>query len=216
MPEPGSKAYEVRRRGLRDQLDQQGIPDSNATQAANEQLQGGRRTGSAANATDRVVGPAGETGGGGDPGAVMPLRTSAFKDHGMIPDRYSKDGDDVPPPLEWSDVPDGTVELVLLCEDPDAPNATFLHWLVAGIDPGTTSISESAPAGATAWRNDFGDEGYGGPQPPVGDEPHRYFFRLYALREPLDLPVGTPLEDVKGALAERKLATGTVVGRFAR
>lgn len=216
MPEPGSKAYEVRRRELRDQLDQQGIPDGNATQAANEQLQGGRRTGSAANATDRVAGPAGETGGGGHPGAVIPLRSPAFNDHAMIPHRYSKDGDDVPPTLEWSDVPEGTVELALLCEDPDAPSGTWLHWLVTGIDPQTTSISEQVPPGAVEWRNDYGEEGYGGPQPPVGDEPHRYFFRLYALRERLDVAVGTPLDQVKASLEQRSVATGTLTGRFAR
>lgn len=164
----------------------------------------------------RGYGPAGETGGGGDAGNVIQLHTSAFNDHGMIPARYSKDGDDIPPPLEWSGVPDGTVELVVLCEDPDAPNGTWLHWLVTGLGADTTSISESNPAGATVWRNDFGDEAYGGPQPPVGDEAHRYFFRVYALREPFDLPVGTALDQVKDALEARKLASGTVVGLFAR
>jgi Raf kinase inhibitor-like YbhB/YbcL family protein len=147
---------------------------------------------------------------------IIELRTSAFSDHDLIPARYSRDGDDVPPALEWSGVPDGTAELVLLCEDPDAPNGTWLHWLLTGIDPSTTSVSDSVPAGATAWRNDYGDEGYGGPQPPVGDDAHRYFFRLYALSEPFDLPVGSALAEVKQALESRTLASGTVVGLFAR
>jgi Raf kinase inhibitor-like YbhB/YbcL family protein len=217
MPEPGSHAYDVRRRELRDQYDQQGVPDKNATQAANEELQGGARTGSRASSTDRVDGPLGERGGGGqNPGAGIALRTSAFSDHDMIPARYSKDGDNVPPVLEWSGVPDGTVELVLLCEDPDAPGGTYLHWLVTGIDPSATAISESEPAGATAWTNGYGERGYGGPQPPVGDDAHRYFFRLYALGSPFDLPVGTGLDEVKSSLEDKALAAGTTVGLFAR
>jgi hypothetical protein len=84
-------------------------------------------------------------------------------------------------------VPDGTAELVLLCEDLDAPSRTFVHWLVTGIDPTSTGVAEGqVPAGGREWTNAFGEQGWGGSQPPVGDRPHRYFFSyffsLYALR----------------------------------
>lgn len=216
MPEPGSHAYDVQRRGLRDQYDQQGVPDASATQAANEQLQGGERTGSAAMATERAAGPAGERSGGGDPGPVLELRSSAFSDGDLIPARYSRPGENVPPPLEWSDVPDGTAELALIVEDPDAPRGTFVHWALTGIPPQTRSIEESEPAGVSVWRNDFGGRGYDGPQPPVGDDPHRYFFRLCALAEPLDIGPEAGVHRLREQLEGRKLAVGTLMGRFAR
>jgi len=80
--------------------------------------------------------------------AGMELRSSAFSDHDFIPRRYARDGENLSPALQWAGVPDGTAEL-LLCEDPDAPSGTFLHWLVAGIDPGATGVGEgeTPPAG---------------------------------------------------------------------
>jgi len=83
--------------------------------------------------------------------AGMELRSSAFSDHDLIPRRYARDGENLSPALQWAGVPDGTAELLLLCEDPDAPSGTFLHWLVAGIDPGATGVGEgeTPPAGAS-------------------------------------------------------------------
>ncbi len=218
MPEPGSHAYDVQRQRLRAQYDHEGTPDKNATVAANEELQGGRATGSARMAADdRVEGPAGERSGGGDPGNVLELRTTAFSDGAPIPGRYAKDGEDVSPALQWSGVPEGTVELVLICEDPDAPNGTWLHWAMTGIDPSTTSVDEGEqPPGATAWRNDYGDEGWGGPQPPVGDEAHRYVFRLYALPEPVGVGPEKGIQALRQAVEAKRTAVGTLVGRFAR
>src|SRR5436189_84636 len=132
--------------------------------------------------TDRAGGPYGEGSGGGEPGAVIDLRSPAFSDGALLPARCSKDGGNVSPALEWSTPPDGTAELVLLCEDPDAPGGTFVHWLVSGIDPGTTTIAEGQePPGSVSWQNGYGETGYGGPQPPIGDDAHRYMFRLIAL-----------------------------------
>ena len=145
------------------------------------------------------------------------LRSPAFSDHTLIPGRFSMDGENASPPLEWSEPPEGTVELALLCEDPDAPSGTFLHWLLTQIDPSRRGVAEGEqPGEATAWKNDFGRNGYGGPRPPIGDEAHRYFFRLYALAEPLDVAPGADLDEVRAALDARKLATGTLVGLFAR
>jgi phosphatidylethanolamine-binding protein (PEBP) family uncharacterized protein len=92
-----------------------------------------------------------------------------------------------------------------------------LHWLVTGIAPGTTSIAEGeVPPGADVWPNDYGDLGYGGPLPPGGDGPHRYIFRLLALGSPLGMSGGADAAEVRAALEDRRLATGTLTGLFAR
>ena len=96
---------------------------------------------------------------------------------------------------------------------PAAPSSTgYLR-----LDPSRRSLGEDEqPPEATAWENDYGERGYGGPKPPVGDDAHRYFFRLFALEAPLDLAPGTDLDEVRDALDARRLATGTLVGLFAR
>jgi Raf kinase inhibitor-like YbhB/YbcL family protein len=145
------------------------------------------------------------------------LKSAAFTDHTVIPHRYAKDGENVSPPLTWSGVPDGTAELALLCEDPDAPSGNFVHWLVTGIDPGSGGVGTGeTPPGGTPRTNGYREQGWGGPQPPVGDAAHRYFFRLYALPEPLSLPDGATAEEVHRAVDERQLASGTIVGLYQR
>jgi Raf kinase inhibitor-like YbhB/YbcL family protein len=147
----------------------------------------------------------------------LQLRSSAFNDHDLMPDRLSKLGGNVSPPLTWSGVPDEAAELVLLVEDPDAGQPPFLHWLVTGIDPRTSEAPEGdVPAGGVQWTNGFGATGWSGPQPPKGDAPHRYFFRLYAVDEPLRLPQTPTAADVHGAASDHELVSGTLVGTFAR
>ena len=150
--------------------------------------------------------------------ATMQLRSPAFNDHAPIPSRYSlAEGDNLSPPLEWSGVPEGTAELAVLCEDPDAPGGTFVHWVLAGLDPSTTGLAEGeTPAGAVEGPNDYGGTGYGGPRPPVGDEAHRYFFRVYAASEPLGLRPGASADDLRRALEGKELAQGTLVGLYQR
>ena len=144
------------------------------------------------------------------------MRSSAFRDNDAMPDRLTQSGEDSSPQLSWSGVPEGSLELVLLCEDADAPKGPFLHWLVTGIDPTANAVAEGeVPAGGQEWPNGFGSAGYSGPQPPVGDDPHRYFFRLYALAEPMKLPVRPTSQDVHDA-ARTELASGVIVGTFAR
>ncbi|HEU5157467.1 MAG TPA: YbhB/YbcL family Raf kinase inhibitor-like protein [Streptosporangiaceae bacterium] len=145
----------------------------------------------------------------------MNVRSAAFSEHATIPPDYSHQAGDVSPPLEWSGVPDEAAELVLACEDPDAPAGSFVHWLLAGIPPETEGIGSGEEI-AVAGRNDYGRLGYGGPHPPVGDEPHRYFFRLYGLSEPSGLRSGFTAEDLRVALQERVVATGTLVGTYGR
>lgn len=149
--------------------------------------------------------------------AGLMLRSSAFNDHDMMPDRLSRTGGNISPPLQWSGVPDDAAELILLCEDPDGGPEPFLHWLVTGIDPSLGGMPEGqAPAGGQEWPNAFGSTGWAGPQPPHGDDPHRYFFRLYAVARPLDLPSRPQANDVHEATAVQERASGTLVGMFAR
>jgi len=149
--------------------------------------------------------------------AGIDLRSPAFNDHDLVPGRHAHDEDNVSPALQWSGVPDGAGELVLLCEDADAPSGTFLHWLVTSIDPATTGIDEGqAPQGGREWVNGFGERGWGGPQPPAGDPPHRYFFRMYALPRPVRLPAKPSAEDVHRAVDDAAVASGTMVGLYQR
>ncbi|OEJ28422.1 phosphatidylethanolamine-binding protein [Streptomyces agglomeratus] len=149
--------------------------------------------------------------------AGIELKSSAFDDGAFVPRRYAKDGDDVSPGLSWSGVPEGASELLLLCEDPDAPSGTFVHWLVTGIDPASRGVEPGqSPEGGQARQNGFGESGWGGPLPPPGDKAHRYFFRLYALSGPVDLADDASAEDVHAAVDERQLATGTLVGLYQR
>ncbi|MER7112556.1 YbhB/YbcL family Raf kinase inhibitor-like protein [Streptomyces sp. NPDC000229] len=149
--------------------------------------------------------------------AGIELRSTAFNDGAFIPRRHAKEGDDVSPALSWSGVPEGTAELLLLCEDPDAPSGTFLHWLVTGIDPSSEGVDTGeTPRGGKSRPNDYGQPGWGGPQPPVGDRAHRYIFHLYALPEPVTLPEKATAQDVHAAVDERQSAAGTLVGLYQR
>jgi Raf kinase inhibitor-like YbhB/YbcL family protein len=149
--------------------------------------------------------------------AGIALSSSAFTPNAEIPERYSCDGDQTSPPLEWSGVPKGAKELALLFEDPDAPSGTFVHWTVYGISPTTTRIAEgTTPPGSKQGANSFGDTRYGGPCPAEGDEPHHYVFTLYALRSRLDIEAGAAPDDVRAAITKAALARGQLVGRFAR
>src|SRR5947209_7417856 len=142
MPQPGSHRYEIKRTRLRGEYDDHGVPDQHADRAANEELQRDNPPRPIGD-PQRAAGPYGRRDTSRDaPGIDDPprplageleLRSAAFNDHTVIPDRYSYEGRNISPPLEWHGVPDGTQELVLLCEDPDAPSGTFTHWAVTGI-----------------------------------------------------------------------------------
>jgi Raf kinase inhibitor-like YbhB/YbcL family protein len=145
------------------------------------------------------------------------LRSPAFRDNDLIPARHAHDRENISPALQWSGVQEGTAELLLLCEDPDAPAGSFLHWLVTGIDPGLNGVAEGQiPPGGQEWRNSFGERGWGGPQPPKGDDAHRYFFRMYALSRPARLPAEPTVDDVHRAVDNAALASGTTVGLYKR
>lgn len=141
----------------------------------------------------------------------MKLFSSAFKENETIPSRYSYDGENVNPPLTIREVPEGTISLLLIMDDPDAPGGDWVHWLVWGIDPATTEITEnSLPSGAITGINTAGSVGYHGPRPPSGT--HRYCFKLYALNLKLDLDSSADkslvLEEINDKVLEQFVLTG--------
>jgi Raf kinase inhibitor-like YbhB/YbcL family protein len=118
---------------------------------------------------------------------TMKLESPAFSPNGDMPVRFTCDGQDLSPPLSWSELPQGTNSLVLIVDDPDAPDPkapkmTWVHWVVYNLPPTSSGLPEGAislPSGASEGLNDWKRTGYGGPCPPVGR--HRYFHKLYAL-----------------------------------
>jgi len=143
----------------------------------------------------------------------MELTSSAFAERQPIPRRHSCEGEDLSPPLSWTDVPDGTSALALIVDDPDAPGGTFTHWLAWGIDPGSDGLGEGEAA-PVEGRNDFGETGYRGPCPPPGHGPHRYFFRLHALAEELELQPAATRDEVESALSARSQAMAELMGTY--
>lgn len=175
-------------------------------------LEGHRGQGTAGTGRDVLPGER----GGPAPGRIE-LRSPAFDDGTRLPRRFAHDAGNVSPPLEWFDVPDGAAELALLCEDPDAPSGTFTHWVLTGLDPRATHLDEGAvPPAAVAGRNDFGEVGWSGPEPPVGHGAHRYVFTLVAASEPLGLDEGADADAVRSAAAGHELARGELVGTYER
>lgn len=150
------------------------------------------------------------------------LSSPAFSDGEFIPVRHTCDGPDLSPPLEWSDPPAGTRAFALICDDPDAPRGTWVHWVWYDIPPEVTSAPEGIPPdpepaiGGKQGVNDFRRYGYGGPCPPRGHGPHRYFFRLYALDEPTGLPPGATRDQVEAAMQGHVLASAQLMGRYER
>lgn len=127
---------------------------------------------------------------------VFQLTSPAFTEGGTIPDEFTCVGDDVSPPLAWSGVPAGTVELALVVRDPDADG--FVHWVVAGLPAATGGLAKGKPpAGATQALNDFGRAGWAGPCPP--SDVHHYDFRIYAL----SAPSGVAAETAAAEAADR-------------
>src|SRR6185312_5188668 len=136
----------------------------------------------------------------------------------VIPEKYTKLGGNISPPLSWTGVPVGTTSLALIVDDPDAPSGAFVHWLVYGIPPGTTELSEHQQPvgnignGARQGVNGFGGPGYGGAQPPSGT--HRYIFHLYALDTDTDMPAGLSRQELDGAIEDHVIEETQLMGRY--
>ncbi|MGC9490353.1 MAG: YbhB/YbcL family Raf kinase inhibitor-like protein [Thermovirgaceae bacterium] len=144
------------------------------------------------------------------------IRSAAFEDGGRIPLEYTCDGKDISPALQWEGEPEDTRSFALVMDDPDAPVGTFSHWILWNIPRETHSIPEGGTTG-TEGRNGFGRIGYGGPCPPKGHGPHRYFFRIFALNVPsLDLKKGATRKELTRAIEPHVLATAECVGIYER
>ena len=139
----------------------------------------------------------------------------------MIPRKYTCDVEDVSPPLSWTQPPAGTKSMVLICDDPDAPVGTWVHWVLYNLSPDVTELPEGVPpneivlGGAMQGTNDFRRIGYGGPCPPRGPA-HRYFFKLYAVDYQPKLRPGARKKDVLKAIEGHILAEGQLMGRYKR
>jgi Raf kinase inhibitor-like YbhB/YbcL family protein len=152
----------------------------------------------------------------------MLLTSASFPDQGEIPTRYTCEGEDVSPPLAWSQLPAATKALALIMDDPDAPDPkaprmVFVHWVLYNIPASAAGLPEAAkkqtlPKGTCEGLNDWQRPGYGGPCPPVGR--HRYFFKLYALDSELS-KVGEPTKArVEAAMKGHLLGQVQIVGTY--
>jgi hypothetical protein len=152
---------------------------------------------------------------------TMQITSSAFTEGQPIPKKNTCEGADVSPPLAWTNVPEGAKSLALICDDPDAPMGTWVHWVLYNLPPDTRTLGENVPKkpaldnGAMQGTSDFRRPGYGGPCPPPG-KPHRYFFKLYALDTVLALKDGAAKKDVEKAMQGHVLAEGQLMGTYKR
>lgn len=150
----------------------------------------------------------------------MEIKSSVFKEGDHIPAKYTCDNLDISPPLEWSKGPAGTKTYVLICDDPDAPGGTWVHWLLFNIPAKNPELPENMPKietlknGALHGKNDFGNNCYGGPCPPAGT--HRYYFKIYALDLELDSKPGITKKELLKAMEGHILDEGQLMGRYKR
>lgn len=151
----------------------------------------------------------------------MHLTSTSFASGGNIPKKYTCDADDNSPALSWSGAPQGTKSFALIADDPDAPVGTWTHWLLYDLPATTTSLPENVskveepPIGGRQGRNDFRKTGYGGPCPPPG-KPHRYFFKLYALDQTMNLKAGASKKELEQVMRTHILAQAELVGKYGR
>ena len=162
---------------------------------------------------------------GEDAATSFTITSPAIAREKPIAKKYTGEGADVSPPLEWKNAPKGTKEFALICDDPDAPMAEpWLHWVIYGIPASVTNLPEGKPGkslssgspGIREGKNSWGRTNYGGPLPPKGLGPHRYFFRIYALDMKLNLPAGADKKQVLFAIKGHILGKAELMGTYER
>lgn len=152
---------------------------------------------------------------------ALEIKSSAFVNEDSVPAKYTCKGEGVSPPLSWSDIPEGTKSLALICDDPDAPFTTWVHWVIYNIPAGETGLTEGVSKseilsnGTMQGMTDFRRVGYGGPCPPPGG-PHRYFFKLYALDVALTLQARATKKELLNAMEGHILEEAQLMGKFQR
>ncbi len=151
---------------------------------------------------------------------TIKITSSAFSEGEPIPVKYSCNGVNVSPPLDWEDITEGTESIALISEDPDAPGGTFTHWIIFNLPADTRNLPEHVMGrelmddGSKHGLNNFGLVGYSGPCPPKGT--HRYFFKIYALDTKLDLPPLVKEDELLSAMEGHILDHGELMGVFTR
>ena len=152
----------------------------------------------------------------------MRLESSAFSPGDPIPEVHARDGRDQSPSLSWRDPPAGTQSFALVCDDPDAPRETWVHWVLFDLPPTSTGLPAGVPnaeklaAGGVQGKNDYGDIGWGGPHPPRGHGIHHYGLRLYALDTLLNLAPGSTKAQVEAAMRGHVLGEAKLMGTYRR
>ena len=159
----------------------------------------------------------------------MKLTSADFKENNDIPARYTQEGENVSPTLDWFDVPRDCKSFALICEDPDAPkkskhSSNFTHWVVYNISPNVGSLPEGLPQKAELdlpvfacqGKNSFGNLGYDGPMPPMGSGPHRYVFTVYACKKLFEIKPGAEKSILLDAMKGNILATAKLTGYYER
>ncbi len=148
------------------------------------------------------------------------LASTAFEPRGKIPKKYTGEGDDVSPPLSWSNVPAGAKSYALICHDPDAPLVTpgaygFVHWVLYNIPASISQLAENE-INHTSGVNSFGSDGYGGPMPPEGHGIHHYFFWILALDIETDFEPGLSMEALLQKVEPNVIGMNRLVGIYSR
>ena len=145
----------------------------------------------------------------------MQIASAAFERNGLIPAKYTCDGENTSPPLTLSGTPEETKSLALIMDDPDAPRGTWVHWTMWNIDPATINVAaNSTPPGAVEGKTSAGKSGYGGPCPPSGT--HRYYFKLYALDIEFTLGEDVTKADLENAMSGHVLGQAELIGLYSR
>ena len=157
--------------------------------------------------------------------AEITIESKAFGNNQTIPRKYSAEGENCSPPLAWSAIPDGTKEMALIMDDPDAPTAEpWVHWVIYNITAEGAGLPENVskqekpanPPGAKQGVNTGGQIGYYGPLPPKGHGVHHYHFKIYALKESLDLKPGIDKKTLLHAMSNKIIGEGDLIGTYER
>ena len=151
----------------------------------------------------------------------LTLTSSAFAEGQAIPVKYTRDGENLSPPLKWTGAPDDTKSFILIVEDPDAPSGTFRHWAIYNIPADRNELPESVDTGPDHamryGKNDFGNARYDGPEPPRGHGVHHYHFRLGALSVPtIQVPAGMGVQDIWSQARKHLIDEATLIGTYER
>lgn len=145
----------------------------------------------------------------------MKITSPAFESNQTIPSKYTCDGENINPPLQFKDIPGNTKSLALIVDDPDAPIGNFVHWVVFNIPPSITEVQENSDiTNGVYGANGTGKTGFIGACPPNGQ--HRYFFKLYALDTMLDLQERANKQEVESAMKGHVISSSELVGLYSR